>query len=325
MGQPSTGSGIKSVLSSKAARAWLGIFFVALGTGYMGWKWSRTYHAVHAVIETPLEEDEHAELPRKDEKHYSKGLWVSYRDLFKNIHTKVQDIERLESDNESLKLENAVLRQKVEAFRFSCEAKNGEQATSKRGIQLSVETGERMGRTLASIRYSPPESVTPEGLYTLAISYFKAGDFEKSAVLFTYLTGSGETHAYQSIKHFLLTGIAWYQVDHLKDAEHYLDAALKMSVDKHESQYQVQALVWKALISERRDDPSKTQFLLNQLVARYPHSPEVEWVNSASERAPASHSAHENPEVDEESSEVTKEDAHEATHGGHHEDAAPSE
>ena len=202
-----------------------------------------------------------------------------YGESFRNVQTKVEDIQALDEENSQLRLENANLRRWVETVRFDCSLAKAESRTRELGMKLNEETGARVGRILAGIDYRPPGHLLPDQLNTLALSYFRTGENEKSAVLFTFLTGLEENQTYKTPKHYLLTGVSWYRLDHYRAAEEYFDKVLALDAAPEVLQYHAQARLWKALTAEKTQKRTRAQHYLRELVDHHPRSMEAAWVN----------------------------------------------
>jgi tetratricopeptide (TPR) repeat protein len=204
----------------------------------------------------------------------------SVRHAIESINDKVEAIETAEEENEKLKLENANLRMAVEGLRFDCGATDAKKRTEQLQLTLEKDTGTHVGRTLASISYRPPTHLTPAQLYTLAVSYFRAGEDEKAAVILTFLTDMEDaSHAFRTSKNYVMTGVAWYHLDNYQLADQYFEQALKTNEGGEAVRYQAQARLWKALVSQKAGKKMKAQFWLRELVDHHPHSPEASWVN----------------------------------------------
>ena len=271
-------------------KLWLGFLVLALFSGYFGVQKYRVTHPVKEKIVAKAAERSVASQESGDSDPPA-NLSEAYVLAFKSVQVKVDELVRIDEENRRLKLENARLRQWGEALRFSCSAAQAESKTRQTSLRLSQETGAAMGRTLASISYVPPNHLLPSQLYTLGVSYMKGGEDEKAAVIFTNLTGLEDNSTYKTAKNYIMTGVAWYHVDHLNEAESYFQKALKMSPTEDVLPYQAQARLWLALIAQQKNDFQKTQVQLRDLLDHHPHSIEAEWVNplgsEAGERIPA--------------------------------------
>jgi hypothetical protein len=133
---------------------------------------------------------------------------------------------------------------------------------------------------LASIPYKPPRELLPFQLYTLGISYLKAGEDEKAAVILTTLTSHADYHSYQTAENLLLTGVAWFRIENFTLAESYFDEVLKVPEGLDTIQYQAQARLWKAVLAKRSSKEMKAPYWLRELIDHHPHSDEASWINS---------------------------------------------
>lgn len=161
--------------------------------------------------------------------------------------------------------------------------------TQKKEITLSRETGSRVGRTLASLGYRMPRELIPSQLYTLGVSYLKAREDEKAAVIFTWLTGMEGNTTYQTAKNLLTTGVLWYRLENYRLADEYFDQVLKKPEKSEVLQFQAEARLWKALVAKQNHKDLKAQFWLKDLLSHHPHSREASWINPIEvPRGPAS-------------------------------------
>lgn len=219
---------------------------------------------------------------------------VIYHALVSTQH-KADEIKRASLENERLRLENMNLRKWGEQIRFECTASEAERGTKLRSTKLSEETGVRVGRILASIPYQPPAHLLPPQLHTLAVAYLKAGENEKAAVIFTFLTGMEDNEPFRTSRNYLMTAVSWYRLDHLQLADQYLDLAIQsQEEDEAAYPYQAQARLWRAVVAERLKDHRRSQKWLKELVDHHPKSVEASWVNPNAEtaRVPAGRKAH---------------------------------
>src|SRR5262249_24474682 len=124
-------------------------------------------------------------------------------DTISNTGVKWGAISTALQDNERLRLENARLRLALEATTFDCNALSAENLTQDISRHLSKEAGARVARTLDTIAYRPPTNMLPSQLFTLGVSYFKAREDEKAAVILTFLTGMDDNDAYRTPEDYL--------------------------------------------------------------------------------------------------------------------------
>jgi hypothetical protein len=202
-----------------------------------------------------------------------------YGQAWVSVQEKVNALKHADEDNAKLRLENAHLKLGLEGLQFSCNARSGETSTHELSLKLNKETGDRAGRSLASINYKPPGKLVPSQLYTLGISYLKAREDEKAAVIFTSLTGLEESKVYKTAKNLLITGVAWYRLENYALADSYFDEVLKTEEKPDSIQFQAQARLWKALVAKKLNKEIKAQYWLKDLMDHHPYSAEVGWVN----------------------------------------------
>jgi hypothetical protein len=200
------------------------------------------------------------------------------------IEDKASVIREALEENRKLRLENANLRVQAESLRLDCRVKDAAAASERNETALLSETGEKVGRTLASIGYRPPRHLDGPQLNTLGLSYLQAGENEKAAVIFTLLSQMSE-QAEASVKGHslgrirLLAGTAWYRLDHLELADQYFSEVLDMPETEREVKYQAQARMWRAVTAQRLGKATKAQFWMREVLDRHPASDEATWIN----------------------------------------------
>jgi tetratricopeptide (TPR) repeat protein len=244
--------------------------------------------------EVPLEGEEEAFVSLLDKaeaggRTQRPGVSGKVVDAFESIHSKVVDIQVMTADNHRLRLENMNLRRWAETLRFECAQDDAIRKTGDFSKALSYQTGSDVGRILASIPYRPPPHLLPAQLYTLGVSYFRAREYEKSAVIFTYLTGGVEHDAFQKPQNFLLTGITWYELDNYRLAKNFLDRVLEFPATQENLPYHAQARLWQALVAKQMGQNLESQIWLRELIDHHPRSLETQWINATeSDRLPSS-------------------------------------
>ncbi len=216
-------------------------------------------------------------------------VFSDYKNFFKGIQEKVETLKAAEEDNRRLRLENAQLRVRLETEKYSCRIDESKKQAQKVGARLNAETGTQVGRTLASVSYQIPENLLPDQVQALGVSYFKAKDFEKAVAIFSFLTGMEDNTSFQTPDNFLMTGIAWYQLENYKVADQYFDRVLKTAVGTDTAKLAIQAKVWKALVAQRQKNYRQAQVWLDQTIDLHPQSEEARWINpQEGRRSPAS-------------------------------------
>lgn len=220
----------------------------------------------------------------------SAGLVGNIKHAVVSVQDKAEELHRADSENQRLRVENLNLRRWIEQVQFDCRSEEAKRQTASQQDRLKTLTGTNVGRLLAGIDYRPPSHLLPEQVYTLGVSYFRAHEYEKSAVIMTYLTGMEDNEQFKRPQAFLLAGISWYRLDHLELADQFLERVLSGdSKEKSQAPYFAQARLWRALVSHRLKDTKKTQTWLRDLLDHHPHSLESAWVNGQEvARLPAS-------------------------------------
>jgi tetratricopeptide (TPR) repeat protein len=96
-----------------------------------------------------------------------------------------------------------------------------------------------------------------------------------------------DVDSYRNPKDYLLTGVAWYRIDNLEEADRYFAKALDVApkaVGAAMLPYKAQARLWRAIVAERSGKRAKAQYWMRELVDHHPHSKEAQWVNSKEAR-----------------------------------------
>lgn len=240
------------------------------------------------ATESLLQKQSYAEQVEAKKGFFS-TLFSDYRNFFQGLNAKVENFKSAEDDNRRLRIENAQLRVRIETEKFSCRIDESKKQAQKVGAKLNAETGNRVGRTLASVSYQIPENLLPDQVQALGVSYFKVKDYEKAVTIFSFLTGMENDTTFQTPDNFLMTGVAWYQLENYKMADQYFDRVMKTAVSTDHEKFKIQAQVWKALVAQRQRDYRQAQVWLDQTIDLHPQSEEARWINpQEGRRAPAS-------------------------------------
>jgi len=281
-------SKLKAFLKTKSKWIFLGLIAIGALAGGVLFVTSSGYKAptTAAHSETGHESElGHSEANHNDAHHEPLNLFSpsTYVHAVQNIRNKLALWQKLDLENHRLKLENAQLRLWTEDLKYECSRAEAKVQTQSMGYQLTEETGSNVGRVLASINYHPPSHLLPPQLYTLGLSYFKAEDFEKAAVLFTYVTGLYNSNQFKNPKDYLFAGMAWYYLQHYKLAQYYYQKAINVPVDANDNpdalEYQAKARLAYALSYEKMKDRHQSQVWMLQVVDYHPHSEEASWIN----------------------------------------------
>jgi tetratricopeptide (TPR) repeat protein len=216
-------------------------------------------------------------------------IWGPIELALNQVEGKAEVIRDALEENRKLRLENANLRVQAESLRLDCRVQEAQAQSQLNEQILEKETGQKVGRTLASIAYRPPRHLDPAQLHTLGLSYLNAHENEKAAVIFTLLNQMADqaggavdglkNHPLSRVR--LLAGVAWYHLDHLELADQYFGEVLDLPETEKDVPFQAQARLWRALAAKRLGKNTKSQFWLREVVDRHPASHESRWVNAA--------------------------------------------
>jgi tetratricopeptide (TPR) repeat protein len=214
---------------------------------------------------------------------------ATYKSAWVSTNEKASEIEHALEENTHLRYENANLRLKLETADFEAQEKEAAQENAANSKQLEKNAGSRAARSIASIAYKPPTNLLPSQMYTLGVTYFKAQENEKAAVIFSFLTQLEDNAAYRTARNYVMTGVSWYRLSNFEMADHYFDLALKEPEKSENLRYQAQARLWRGVIAQNAGKPTEAQYWLRDLLDHHPQSTEAGWVNSQeADRATAS-------------------------------------
>lgn len=204
------------------------------------------------------------------------SFFTKYIEAWASFRVKVDEVSAALQENERLRVENAELRLRLETNDFECREKIAANRSDDYGLMLQKQTGTKVGRSLANLSYQPPSHLLPSQLFTLGVSYFKAHEDEKAAVIFTMLTELREGNDFKSGKNFLLTGVAWYHLDNFELADQFFTRALEADTSP---EFHAQARLWRSIVALKLGNHKISQELLQDLIATHPHSVEAQWIN----------------------------------------------
>ncbi len=207
---------------------------------------------------------------------YSDQIAKTYFSSWTRFQVKLEHLQKIDEKYAQMELANVTIKQELETLKFKKETEHAVEGTQRFNKHLKQETGTEVGRNLASISYKVPHDLTSPQLYTLGLTYLKAEEDEKAAVIFSALISED---TYRVAMNFLILGILWYRLDNLALSNQNFDSVLKMPERDESVRYQAQARLWKALIAKRLNNDHKAQFWLKDLIDNHPHSLEASWVN----------------------------------------------
>jgi hypothetical protein len=241
----------------------------------------------HASDDGSEHDSGHAQSHAGLSKTWMGRVFGVYGQAIDDIQSKVEEIRRLEHRLAAVELENLRLRTTMERSQFECRVAEASKHAGESRRRLAAETRTNIGRTLASIDYRIPEHLLPSQLYTLAVSYLHSRDNEKAVKILSHLMSLQDVDHYRNPKDYLLTGVAWYHIDNLEEADRYFSKVLESGEGKSDAAtlpYAAQARLWRAIVAERSGKRAKSQYWMRELVDHHPHSTEAQWVNSKEAR-----------------------------------------
>jgi len=292
-------SKLKALLSHKRTRVLFVLSFILLGGTIAGVFYTlKKNEKINSVVaEKSDKKDEGKENQKEEllvdglsEKKRSLASYFklkTYLQALESIETKAGVIHQALEENQKLKIENSALRQWAEEIKFECTQAKSVTQTDLLANRLKQETGTEIGRVLASINYHPPTHLLPSQLGTLGLTYFRTEDYEKSAVIMTYITGLYNDHSFKNPKYYLVTALSWYYLNNYLGAIEYFNKAIESdSVAKNVDKFKSQAYLGLVLTYEKMKNKKDSQYWARELVARFPRSDESKWINPKGELIP---------------------------------------
>jgi tetratricopeptide (TPR) repeat protein len=174
----------------------------------------------------------------------------------------------------------------VETGKFNLRSEDAKKKSETVGNKLATAAGSRAARSIASIRYQFPENLLPEQLLALGVSYFKVKDDEKAAVILNFLTELDDDKTFRTAANYLMAGIAFYRLEHYKNAAEYFDRVAKLTeIDEETLKAKRQSVYWQALVAERTKNRGLAQKLILDSLEKDPLTNEARWVNPQGETA----------------------------------------
>ena len=209
--------------------------------------------------------------------------WDTYSHAVESVQARVEELRRADEEVVRLRNENAHLRIALELARNENLAHQARRDHEENAGKAKRDTWTLSGRSESTIGYQPPEHLTPDQMYTLALSYFKAREDEKAAKILSVILRSDEAaggvaqqaQQYQTAANYMMAGIAWYRIDNLKVAGEFFAKAKELDKDGVGDQVRL----WNALMARRQGDHRKSQDYLKQVLDRNPNSMEAQWIN----------------------------------------------
>ena len=212
-----------------------------------------------------------------------KGVLRTYRDHFFRFGGQLDDLARLDYENDELHQKVADLEKRSTLLENRQVEREIASVTEKVEETLRDQAGSELATAMATIKYEIPKNLSYAQLHALALGTFKTGDYEKSAVLLNHLLNLKEEPKYRVPANRLLRGISWFHLKNYHLAMRDVQDAKKGSNPADET-YQ-SALLWESMIQKAVGKKGESQATLLKFLELYPHSDEAGFVNGG--RKPA--------------------------------------
>ena len=214
------------------------------------------------------------------------GVIGTYRHHFSRFFGQLDDLARLDRENEDLHQKVGVLEKEAATREVKKTEADFEALNQMVSEKLRDDAGSEIAVAMKTLDFEIPRNLSYAQLHSLALGYFKKQEFEKSALILNHLFSLKEEGKFRVADNFLLSGISWFHLKNYHAAYRDVKEALASSHeadDTHRS-----AAVWAALIEERFGKKALSQASLLKFLEAYPHSDEASMINGT--RKPASDS-----------------------------------
>ncbi len=238
------------------------------------------------AVGKPVYSEYQSSFAAKEFKQY--GVAGTYEKHFFSFLGRLHNLASLEQENEALQSRLARLEKEAVLHESAQAERDLASLNEQLEMKLKSETGSSEARIPQGLTYEVPEHLNHNQLYTLALGYFRKQEYEKSAVIFTYLIGLPDDHAFQRAENYLMNAISWFN---LKD---YLRASKLVAEAQKRSQktnpVHRKAILWQAMVEKALGKEKLAQSTLLYFLGQYPHSEETQMING--KRKPAQADAH---------------------------------
>lgn len=255
--------------------------------------WASDHHAPAAESHSAHESHPAPEAhPAKESKEHKESSWKKVpKAVWHGVFGKLEELQHADQRAASLELEVSQLKVKLTEREFECRTESATKRAQALTVRLNKETGDKTGRTVATVDFTIPSNWSPEQIHVLALSYFAGGEFEKAAVLMKHLMELPDVDSIKTPRNYLVTAISMYHIDNFNSADQFFDEVLRIKESQDQLKYAAQARLWKALVASRLNKKLKEQYWLRELLDYHPQSKEARWINGGGpERVPSSHS-----------------------------------
>ncbi|MBC7396156.1 MAG: hypothetical protein H7333_01835 [Bdellovibrionales bacterium] len=217
----------------------------------------------------------------KEFKEY--GVIGTYKRHFSFFAGGMHKLSVLEQENEELQNRVAELEKKTTLNETAQVERNLASLNERLELKLKEDTGSNAARIPQGMTYEVPEHLTHQQLYTLGLGYFRKQEYEKSALIFTYLLNLQDDKVFERAENYLISGISWFHLKDYNRASKLVAEAQKHSLKANPIHRE--AILWQAMVEKALGKEKLAQSTLLSFVGQYPHSEEGQMINGS--RKPA--------------------------------------
>jgi tetratricopeptide (TPR) repeat protein len=228
-----------------------------------------------------------------------KGVYGTYKGHFFKFSDQLRDLARTDIENDELQQKVADLEKRSLILENRQVEREIAAVNEKVEDTLRDQAGSELATAMTVIKYEIPRNLSYAQLYALALGYFKAGDYEKSAFILNHLLTLKEEPKFRVPGNFLLSGISWF---HLKNYHLAMREVEEAKNDSHPADPVYQSsLLWISMIQKKLDRVATSQETLLKYLELYPHSEEALFLNEGRKPARVSEKSEAAPSAEAES------------------------
>jgi tetratricopeptide (TPR) repeat protein len=207
------------------------------------------------------------------------GIYGTYKKHFFAFTDQLDDLARMDRENDELQQKVAHLEKKVTLNETRQAERELASLNEMLEERLRDDAGSELAIAMRTITYEIPNNLSYAQLYSLALGYFKKEDFEKSALLFHHLLELKEESKYRTAENYLLSGISWFKLHNFHLAARDIKDAKEGS--RPSDSIHGSAILWEALVQKNLGKNRVSQEILLKYIETYPHTEESALVNGS--------------------------------------------
>ena len=166
-----------------------------------------------------------------------------------NVNTKARELLDMHHDHQVLEHKFAELQKKYIELENSYQSVQAELDILKKTENNFEETGSKHGRTLASIQYDIPVSLSLESRYNLAFEQMRHKHYEEAAKTFESFLSIPEAHKFQNANAFYSAGVAWFELKNYKRAQELFETAVAHANPREREIYLKRVDLWMRVLN----------------------------------------------------------------------------